>query len=102
MSATTIELVRLTVKEGYSDEEILAAHQAANAALKAKWSGLTHTALVKLENGEYLAIVEWATREEAVHALTNSGDVAEFVAWDGMTEVVAFDMTDIVDSWTGR
>jgi hypothetical protein len=66
-AAATIEVVFYTAKPGVSDEQILAVSAALQRDV-AQCPGYTARRLLKNEDGQWLDIVDWRSRDEALAA----------------------------------
>lgn len=90
-----LEIARFTVKPEV-EEEFLAEREQMIAHLRRHFPGLIDAQLVKLENGEYLDLVRWASREQALRAAEGVMEVPEIAAWFGhIAEVRGMDYAEV-------
>lgn len=75
-----LEIARFTIKPE-AEEQFLAEREQVVAHLRRHFPGLIDARLVKLENGEYLDLVRWASRERALSAAEGAMKVPEIAAW---------------------
>jgi heme-degrading monooxygenase HmoA len=70
------EIVHAKVREG-AEEEMLRRRPDLEAGVKEKLSGLLDIRLVRLEDGSYLDILRWESREAADAAMEQFAEVPE-------------------------
>lgn len=75
-----LEIARFTIKPAV-EAQFLAEREPMLAHLRRHFPGLIDAQLVKLENGEYLDLVRWASREQALRAAEGAMGVPEIAAW---------------------
>lgn len=75
-----LEIARFTVKPD-AEEQLLAEREQVIAHLRRHFPGLVDAQLVKLDNGEYLDLVRWASHEQALRAAAGAMEVPEIAAW---------------------
>lgn len=91
-----LEIARFTVKPD-AEEQFLAEREQVIAHLRRHFSGLIDARLVKLENGEYLDLVRWASREQALLAAEGAMKVPEIAAWFAhIAEVRGMDHAEVI------
>jgi len=76
----TIELARFTVRPG-AEEQLLAERPAMIHALRARFPGCTAAYLTREEDGSWLDVLVWRSREEAERAAREIDTVPEAAAW---------------------
>ena len=81
------EIVRSRVRTG-RDEDMLALRPAMIAAVRRRHPELVDARLVKLDDGTWLDIVRWRSREAAERAASEFGDIPEARAMGELIEEV--------------
>lgn len=90
-----LEIARFTVKPE-AEAQFLAERERMIGHLRRHFSGLLGAQLVKLENGEYLDLVRWASREQALRAAEGVMKVPEIAAWFAhIAEVRSMDHAEV-------
>jgi hypothetical protein len=96
----TIELARFTVHPG-AEPQLLAERPAMIAALRARFPGCTAAYLTREEDGGWLDILVWRSREEAEASARDIGEVPEAVSWfRHIAESGGIRHVEVVDAWT--
>jgi hypothetical protein len=80
--ALTFELARFTVREG-EEAPLLAERPQMIAALSRAFSGVLGAWLAKRDDGSWVDVILWSSREEAEHAARHVDRVPEANAWFG-------------------
>jgi hypothetical protein len=78
--ALTFELASFTVREG-EEASLVAERPQMIAALGRAFPGLLGAWLAKRDDGSWIDVILWHSREEAEHAAKHVGDVAAAKAW---------------------
>lgn len=92
----TLEIARFTVKPE-AEAQFLAEREQMIGHLRRHFPGLLDAQLVKLENGEYLDLVRWASREMALRAAEGVMEVPEIAAWFAhIAEVHGMDHAEVM------
>jgi hypothetical protein len=76
----TMEIARFTVDEDH-EEAFLAERDAMSEAAKGRFEGFVDEVLVKLEDGSYLSIWTWETREHCDQAMVEIDRVPLVTSW---------------------
>jgi hypothetical protein len=76
----TFELASFTVRAG-EQEALVAERPAMIAALRDRFPGFVAAWLTKADDGSWLDLVLWRTRDDAENAAEEIGDVPEARAW---------------------
>jgi len=74
------EFAAFTVREGH-DQAMLDERPAMIAALSRALPGVVSSWLTQREDGSWLDVILWASREEAEHAAKHATEVPEAAAW---------------------
>lgn len=93
-----IELARFTVKEG-GQAQLLAGRAEMIRALRVRFPGCRAAFLTREDDGSWLDIVVWNSREEAEDAARNVYDVPECVAWFEHIDTSGLRHVEVVDAW---
>ena len=92
----SLDLTRFTLRPG-TEGAFLAGRDVAMQALRAQYSGLQGATLVRLESGEYLDLVQWASRDEAQRAMEGAMTIPAVAAWfTAIDEVRSMEHTDVL------
>jgi predicted metal-dependent hydrolase len=78
--ALTFELASFTVRAG-EEASLVAERSQMIAALGQAFPGLIGAWLAKRDDGSWIDVILWHSREEAEHAATHVGDVPAAKAW---------------------
>jgi hypothetical protein len=81
------EVVHSRVRRG-SEDEMLALRPAMIDAVRSRCPGMIDAQLVHLDDGTWLDIVTWSSREAAERAATQFADIPEAAAMSGLLEEV--------------
>jgi hypothetical protein len=96
----TIELARFTVHPG-AEPQLLSERPAMIAGLRARFPGCVAAYLTKEDDGGWLDILVWRSREEAEAAAGDIGQVPEAVSWfRHIAESGGIRHVEVVDAWT--
>ena len=76
------ELARFTVHAGH-EQALVAERTAMIAALGRAFPGLESSWLTKNDDGTWLDVILWRSREEAEHSAAHASEVPEAAAWFG-------------------
>ena len=91
MTSPIYEIVRSRVRPG-TEEEMLRLRPRMIAAVRRRFPELIDASLVRLDDGTWLDIVRWRSREAAERAATAFGEIPEARAMgDLIQEVVSFE-----------
>ena len=97
----TIEIARFTVDES-QEEAFLAERDAMSEAAKERFEGFVDEMLVKLEDGSYLSIWTWETREHCDQAMVRIDQVPLVTSWLAHIEKdVSMDVGVVVEAAGG-
>lgn len=97
---TTIELARFAVKAG-AEDRLVAGRAAMIQALHARFPGCLAAYLTREDDGSWLDIVWWRSREEAEEAARDINSVPECAAW--FSHIAAsggLRHVEVVDAWS--
>lgn len=96
-----IELARFTVREG-AEELLLAERPAMVAALRERFPACLAAFLTKEDDGGWLDVLVWASREEAEEAARLVSSVPQCREWfRHIAESGGLRHVEVVDSWVG-
>ena len=91
-----LEAIRFTVKPG-CEEELLSLRDRMLADVRAKHDGLLRAELCRLDDGTYLDVLLWESKDHAERANADQENIAGFLAWvSNVQEVQAFKMSDVL------
>ena len=91
MTSPTYEIVRSRLRPG-AEEEMLRLRPRMIAAVRGRFPELIDARLVKLDDGTWLDMVRWRSREAAERAATAFGEIPEARAMgDLIEEVLSFE-----------
>ncbi len=94
-----LEVVRLTVAPA-EREAFLRERPAAIAALRERFGGLLDATLAELDDGTWIDVVRWRSREEALLAAEQFPSVPQAAAWAGriaeVREMLHGEVRDVV------
>jgi ABC-type arginine transport system permease subunit len=76
------ELASFTVRHG-EEEALLAERPVMIAALRKAFPGLASAWLTKREDGSWVDVILWDSRESAEHSAAHATEVSEAAAWFG-------------------
>ncbi|MFB9902516.1 antibiotic biosynthesis monooxygenase [Allokutzneria oryzae] len=94
-----IELARFTVKDG-AEQKLVTERPAMVQALRRRFSGCLAAYLTKEDDGSWLDIVLWRSREEAEQAAREVDSVPECAAWFGhIAASGGLRHVEVVDAW---
>ena len=77
--ARALEIVRLTVRPG--EEEAFVQERPAGIAALRQFPGYVRAVLARLEDGSWLDLVVWESREQALEAAQRAPEVRELASW---------------------
>jgi hypothetical protein len=80
--ALTFELARFTVREG-EDDSLVGERPEMIAALGRAFPGVLGAWLARRDDGLWVDVILWRSREDAEHAARHVNDVPEAKAWFG-------------------
>ncbi|HWI21578.1 MAG TPA: hypothetical protein VNT22_03085 [Baekduia sp.] len=85
------ELVRIRLKQGTTLERLKALRTEMAEQYTEHYGGSFDVQMYELEDGTYLDIWTWETRELAEAALGDTSKIPAFERWKSLVEVVSFD-----------
>ena len=74
------EFAAFTVREGH-EPAVLDERPEMIAALRREFPGLVSSWLTRRDDGSWLDVILWQSREDAEHAAAHAADVPEAAAW---------------------
>ncbi len=77
--ARALEIVRLTVRPG--EEEAFVQERAGAIEALRRFPGYVQAVLARLEDGSWLDLVVWESREQALDAAQRAPEVPELASW---------------------
>ncbi|MDJ0640026.1 MAG: antibiotic biosynthesis monooxygenase [Paracoccaceae bacterium] len=72
MQSETVEIAQIRLRPGVTEEDFLAAFQRIVDGFVRQQPGFLKCELLKKDNGQFLDLVHWAARSDAVNALERS------------------------------
>lgn len=89
--AVVYELVRSRIRTG-AEDEMLRLRPQMIAAVRERYPELINARLVRLDDGSWLDLVEWSSREAAERAAASMPEIPEAAAMaDLIDEIVSFE-----------
>jgi hypothetical protein len=85
------ELVRIKLKEGTTLDRLKAVRIEMAEQYTEHYGGSFDVQMYELEDGTYLDVWTWATRELAEQALADTSGIPAFETWGSLVDVVSFD-----------
>lgn len=97
MPVRCIEIVKLRLKD-LPPSKLVSAHERSATDIRTRHPGLVASSLARLDDGTYVDILSWASREDAQAALDGGSEIPGFVAWSELiVEILSFDMAEVVE-----
>ena len=93
--AHAVELARFASED---EAGMLATRGAAMAAIKAAYPGMIRAILTRMDDGSYLDIVLWESRQDAEAAVAGMAQLPDCAVWLGSIErVLSFEHGEVID-----
>lgn len=90
MSEAT-EIVRITLKDGTTVDQLKEIRGRMETEFSQEYGGRFRAQLYALEDGSFVDVWTWESREIAEAALADPSDTPSFIEWAERVEIVGFD-----------
>nr|WP_253762949.1 antibiotic biosynthesis monooxygenase [Ruegeria sp. HKCCD4884] len=100
MQSETVEIAQIRLRRGVTEEDFLAAFQRFVDGFARQQPGFLKCRLLKKENGEFVNLVHWVTRSDAINAFDRATQNAACLAFFELLEVDEADASSGVEYLT--
>ncbi|WP_433307423.1 antibiotic biosynthesis monooxygenase [Actinoplanes sp. CA-030573] len=95
----TVEFARFTVRPG-AEDRMIADRPAMLAALRARFPACEAAYLTREEDGTWLDVIVWRTREEAAESAKQIMTIPECAAWfEHIDTSLGLSHAEVLDAW---
>lgn len=98
MTAEYCQMVRIRPNDGVTEERLLEVRPRFTGGFRADYDDFVDARLHRMEDGTYLDLWRWATKDAAEHSLARRELYPGFQEWSQLVEVISFESCEAIQN----